>query len=53
MLLVEVIPPILTELGKSLPKLNRKEVKMAGKKGDCGGTPRVGRKGDAKPRRRK
>jgi len=24
---------------------------MAGRKGDCGGTPRTGRKGDAKPRR--
>ena len=24
---------------------------MAGRKGDCGGTPRVGRKGDRKPRR--
>jgi len=23
---------------------------MAGKKGDCGGTPRVGSKGDPKPR---
>ena len=23
---------------------------MAGKKGDCGGTPRVGKKGDPKPR---
>lgn len=22
---------------------------MAGKKGECGGTPRVGRKGDPKP----
>jgi len=27
-----------------------KEIKMA-KKGDCGRTPRVGSKGDAKPRR--
>jgi len=25
---------------------------MAGRKGDCGGTPRVGRKGDRKPSRR-
>ena len=25
---------------------------MAAKKGSCGGTPRVGRKGDAKPSRR-
>ena len=24
---------------------------MAGKKGDCGGSPRVGKKGDPKPRR--
>ena len=24
---------------------------MAGRKGDCGGTPRVGKKGDPKPRR--
>jgi len=24
---------------------------MAAKKGDCGGTPRVGKKGDPKPRR--
>lgn len=24
---------------------------MAGRKGDCGGTPRVGRRGDPKPRR--
>lgn len=24
---------------------------MAGKKGDCGGKPRVGNKGDSKPRR--
>jgi len=24
---------------------------MAGRKGDCGGTPRVGRVGDPKPRR--
>jgi len=24
---------------------------MAGKKGDCGGTPRVGKKGDSKPTR--
>jgi len=23
---------------------------MAGKKGDCGGTPRTGKKGDPKPR---
>ena len=31
-------------------KPNRaKEVVMAAKKGSCGGTPRVGKKGDAKP----
>ena len=24
---------------------------MSGRKGDCGGTPRVGRKGDRKPSR--
>ena len=28
-----------------------KEQIMAAKKGDCGGTPRVGKKGDRKPRR--
>ena len=29
----------------------KQEGKMAAKKGSCGGTPRVGKKGDAKPRR--
>jgi len=33
-------------------KPNRaKEVVMAAKKGSCGGTPRVGKKGDPKPTR--
>ena len=31
--------------------LQNKEDKMKSKKGSCGGTPRVGKKGDSKPAR--